>query len=245
MSGNWQQIEIGGKLADIFEPSQPSAPPRAVLHLHGHGLTTLKDNPVYSRELDRHGLRAICPHGQRSWWGQRICREFDPAISPDHYLREQVLPWVAENWGIDPPAIGLMGISMGGQGVLRMAYRTPREFPVVAAISPAIDFHEWHGRGLPIDEMYPTRESARQETATLEIHPLNWPRNQLLVCDPTDVEWFDGVERLVSKLSSTGIPFDDDLETSHGGHSWDYFDHVAPKVLAFIAERLDLEDRRV
>jgi len=245
MSSGWQQTEIAGKTVDVFVPAQPHPRNHVLLHLHGHGLTTLKDNPVYTRELERHGLRAICPHGQRSWWGERICREFDPEISPVQFLREHVLPWIAAEWDARPPAIGLTGISMGGQGVLKLAYHHPREFPVVAAISPAVDFHQWHGLGLPIDEMYPTRESARQDTATLQLHPLNWPRHQLIVCDPTDAEWIDGVERLVSKLSSTGIPFEYDLETSHGGHSWDYFNHMAARVLAFVAERLEQESNRV
>lgn len=239
--GTWSQVEIAGKLADVYEPVQPHDPGRVVLHLHGHGLTTLKDNPVYSGELERHGLRAICPHGQRSWWGTRICQEFDAELTPHRFLREKVLPYIDERWGVRPPAIALTGISMGGQGALRLAYRHPRDFPVVAAISPAVDFHIWHGRGLPLDEMYPTKESARQETATLELHPLNWPRHQLIVCDPADPEWFDGVERLCSKLSSTGIPFESDLQTSRGGHSWDYFNEMAAPVLQFVADRLERE----
>lgn len=243
-SGTWDQVEIAGKLADVFEPSRPRAGQRVVLHLHGHGLTTLKDNPIFSQELERHGLPAICPHGQRSWWGQRVCREFDPRLSPEQFLLTEVLPYIADRWNAQPPGIALMGISMGGQGALRLAYRHPRQFPIVAAISPAVDFHRWVGQGLPLDEMYPTAESARQDTATLEIHPLNWPRHQLLVCDPADEEWFEGVERLISKLSSTGIPFESDLETSRGGHSWDYFNALAPRVIAFLADKLEQESLR-
>ena len=89
---------------------------------------------------------------------------------------------------------------MGGQGALQLAYRYPREFPVVAAISPAIDFHHWYGQGLPLDEMFASREAARQATATLQIHPLGWPRHQLLVCDPEDVDWYEGVDRLVAEI---------------------------------------------
>lgn len=244
MSG-WSTHEIAGKTIDVYEPPSPGAHHRVVLHLHGHGLTTLKDNPTWSAELDRHGLRAICPHGQRSWWLDRVCREFDPALTPMRFLREHVVPWIGQSWGTAPPAIGLTGISMGGQGILQLAYRSPRDFPVVAAIAPAVDFHQWHGRGLPIDEMFATREAARQETAILQIHPLNWPRNQLIVCDPADEEWHDGADRLVMKLSSMGIPVERDLTTSAGGHTWDYFNAMAAPVVRFVAERLDLESRRI
>lgn len=241
----WKQIEIAGKPADVFEPATTSEPRSVVLFLHGHGLITLKDNPVYTRELERHGLIAVCPHGKRSWWGEQVCAEFDEQIAPAAYLRERVLPFVEETWGVRPPAIAVFGVSMGGQGALKFAYRHPQLFPIVAALAPAVDFHNWHGRGLPLDEMYPTRESARQDTATLRVQPLNWPRHQFLACDSADTEWFDGVERLVSKLSSTGIPFESDLITSHGGHSWEYFNHMAPAVMAFFVTSLEQERRRL
>lgn len=234
----WETVEIAGKQADVFEPQRLAAGEGVVLHLHGHGLATLKDNAPFTAQFEKHGLRVVSPHGGRSWWLDRICTEFDPHVTPQRHLLEAVVPWIAERWGVAPPRIGLTGNSMGGQGALQLAYRRPREFPVVAAISPAVDFHVWHGRGLPLDEMFETREAARQETATLQVNPLNWPRHQLLVCDPDDEDWFEGVERLASKLGSTGIPFEHDFHTRHGGHSWDYFEHMAERVVGFVAERL-------
>ncbi|MFN0051830.1 MAG: alpha/beta hydrolase-fold protein [Planctomycetales bacterium] len=236
MSG-WRQELIDGKQCDIYEPQRRGEPVGVVLFLHGHGRITLRDNPVYSAELERCGLLAVCPHGQRSWWEDLVCREFDPQVTPVNYLRQSVVPWIAREWGVAPPAIGLVGVSMGGQGALRLSYRYPTEFPIVVALSPAIDFYHWHGRGLPLDELYESAETARQASATLHVNPLNWPRHQLLLCDPTDREWCEGVERLVSKLSSTGIPFEADLQTRHGGHSWDYFNHMAPRVVQFVRDK--------
>lgn len=243
--GTWRRLEIGGKPADLFEPSRPSAHGFTVLFLHGHGEITLRENVAYSTELDRHGLRCLCPAGRRSWWGDRVCREFDPELTPHRYLQERVLGWLEANGGAAPPGIALLGVSMGGQGVLKLAYREPQKFPVVAALAPAIDFHLWHGRGYPLDEMYDSAEQARQDTATVLIHPLNWPRHQWLGCDPGDAEWFEGVERLASKLSSTGIPFESDFETRAGGHSWDYFNRQAPTVIEFLARGLEKERLRV
>src|SRR3990172_5050778 len=238
MAGAGGLVGIYGKQIDIYETRQADDHGRVVMYLHGHGLRTLKDNAVFSAELERHGLRCVCPHGQRSWWLDVVCPEFDAEISPLRYLHERVVPFVAERWGTRPPGIGLLGISMGGQGVLQLAYRRPREFPVVAAISPAVDFHNWHGRGLPLDAMFPSREAARQATATLQLHPLNWPRHQLLVCDPADEEWHEGAERLAMKLSSMGIPFESELTTSAGGHCWEYFERMARPVLDFVAAKL-------
>jgi len=209
--GLWQQTDIGGKTADVYIPSRRSPENSALLFLHGQGRITLKENAVYTSHLERLGLACVCPHGQRSWWGDRVCREFDANVTPTKYLRESVLPWMQSNCPSSPPAIALLGVGMGGQGALRLAYRFPDQFPTVAAVAPAIDFQIWHGRGLPLDEMYPTAEAARQDTATLLLHPLHWPRHQLLMSDPTDAEWFDSAQRLASKLYSTGIPFECDF----------------------------------
>lgn len=243
--GTWRQLEISGKSADVFEPSRPSPHGFTVLFLHGHGEITLRDNPWYSAEFDRYGLRCVCPGGRRSWWGDRVCREFDQVVTPQRFLKENVVSWLETNGGVKPPQIALLGVSMGGQGALKLAYLDPARFPVVAAIAPAIDFYVWHGRGYPLDEIYESAEAARQDTATVLIHPLNWPRHQLLVCDPGDAEWFEGAERLASKLSLTGIPFERDFETRSGGHTWDYFNHQAPAVVRFLAERLEKERIRL
>lgn len=244
MHGTWTTTSIAGKDADIFAPDSPKSD-RAVIHLHGHGLATLKDNEAFSRELNEHGLRVVCPHGQRSWWLPEICEEFDSKITPFDYVRENVVSWISENWGIVPPNIALTGISMGGQGVIQLGYRCGRDFPIIAAISPAVDFQDWWGRGLPLDDIFESQEAARQQTAILHLQPLNWPRHQLIVCDPGDADWIHSSERLASKLYSSGIPFESDFETSNGGHSWDYFNVMAPRVVKFVSAALDSESMRI
>jgi pimeloyl-ACP methyl ester carboxylesterase len=244
MAGTWSIIDIAGKPADIYEPPTPSVEPKAILFLHGHGQERLANNAVFTEEFARHGLRVVCPAGKRSWWLDRVCTEFDPVITPMDYLRNSIVPFLETHWHIRPPGIGLLGVSMGGQGVLQLAYREARRFPVVAAISPAIDFHRVCGQGLPLDQMFSSAEEARQETATLKIHPLNWPKHQLMVCDPKDEHWFESSERLSLKLHSSGIPFESDLQTSAGGHSWQYFNRMAAKVVKFLAEGLEQESRR-
>jgi S-formylglutathione hydrolase FrmB len=234
----WQTVEIAGRSADVFEPAERSEEAVALLYLHGHSERTIRDNPVFTDALERHSLPTVCPQGRRSWWLDIVCEEFDASVTPMDYLRTSVIPWIGERWNVAPSCIGLSGNSMGGQGALQLAYRFAREFPVVAALSPAVDFHNWYGRGLPLDDMFSSAEQARQETATLNLHPLNWPKHQFFVCDPTDADWFEGCERLASKLASMGIPFERDLETIAGGHSWEYFDAQAPAVIGFVAEKL-------
>ena len=96
-----------------------------------------------------------------------------------------------------------------------------------------------------LSAMYRDAEEARQDTATLHIHPLNWPRHQFFCCDPADERWHDSADRLHMKLFSLGIPHEYELETTAGGHSWEYFEHMAPRIFEFLAQGLESERLRV
>src|SRR5262249_16956418 len=195
---------------------------------------------------ERHALRVVCPRTARSWWSDKICEEFDPRITAERYVRETVVSWIGERWNARPPQIALLGTSMGGQGGLRISFKHPQSFPVVAAISPAIDYHLRMDEGdetLPL--MYADREAARQDTATLHVHPLNWPRNIWFCCDPIDLRWHESADRLRMKLAALGIPHECDLETSGGGHGFEYYNRMAERALGFVASRLEAERLRV
>jgi S-formylglutathione hydrolase FrmB len=245
--GTWTEERVAGHLCDVLEPSRPSPHGDVVLYLHGVHLARLPRNEVYTRLFDEAGLRVVAPFTQRSWWTNKICAEFDPNISAEQFVLRQVLPFIAERWNAQPPRIALFGTSMGGQGALRLGFKHPGKFPIVAALAPAIDYHERfrdpEEETLPL--MYADAEAARQDTATLHVHPLNWPRNMWFASDPTDHRWHDSAERLSMKLSALGIPFESDLETSAGGHGWTYYNYMAPRAIAFITERLERERLRV
>lgn len=233
----WSVETIAGQTADVFTPTLGIGE-KAVIYLHAYGQERLSENPDITCLFDEHQLAAVCPRGGTCWWLDQVDPSFDPELTPMEYVRTRVVEWIGRQWGIVPPRIGLFGISMGGQGVLNLAYRHARTFPVVAAIAPAVDFHSIHGRGYSIDEIFPDAETARQQTATLHLHPLNWPRFQFFACDPRDTTWFEGCERLASKLSSSGVPFESDLETSHGGHNWTYFTAMAERAVSHLARGL-------
>ena len=93
--------------------------------------------------------------------------------------------------------------------------------------------------------MYGDRESARQDTALLHVHPLNWPRHQYFCCDPADERWFESADRLRIKLGSLGVMFERDLETTGGGHGFDYYNRMAEKAVGFLHNGLERERLRV
>lgn len=244
-AGTWRQIEVGGHTADVYEPPKPNEFGHTVLFLHGVHVGRLIDNGPFCREFDRHGLRVIAPISGASWWSSKICPAFDKEISAERYLLDRVMPYLADDWKVKPPRVALLGTSMGGQGALRLSYKYPERFPIVAAIAPAIDYQNVYYEYDTIPTMYPDPEAVRQDTATLHIHPLNWPRNMWFACDPADERWFDSSDRLKMKLYSLGIMHECDLETTAGGHGWSYYNVMAPKAIDFIAARLEQERLRL
>jgi S-formylglutathione hydrolase FrmB len=244
--GEWTTIDLDGHPCRIYEPQVPSQHGYTVLYLHGRYQGTPADRPKMMEHFARNGLRIIAPLSRRSWWADRLCEDFDPNITAEKYLLHKVLPYMAERWQCNPPQLALMGASMGGQGALRLAYKYPNLFPVVASFFPAIDFQIRIEEGDRIlSQMYRDAEDARQDTATLHIHPLNWPRHQWFCCDPADVRWHDSIDRLRMKLYSLGVPYDCDLETSAGGHTWEYVEHMTETAIDFLMESLEQERLRV
>src|SRR5581483_1042225 len=110
----------------------------------------------------------------------------------------------------------------------------PRIFPVVAGISSALDYHERHGQGSPLDELYDSKEQCRQDTALMHIHPHDYPPHIFFCIDPEDVAWYRGNDRLQEKLSALGVTHRADLTTRAGGHTWEYFNHMAGPAIDFV-----------
>ncbi len=244
-SGTWSEVAVAGHPCDVYEPARPHEHGFVVLYLHGVHLTRLRDKAGFIEQFDKHGLRVVVPITGRSWWTDKICPEFDPRITAERHVLDNVLPFIEQRWGMRPPRIGLLGTSMGGQGALRFSYKHPNTFPVVAAISPAIDYQIKFFDDDLIPQMYPEPEAVRQDTATLHIHPLNWPRHQFFCCCPQDTRWWESADRLRMKLYSLGVPHVCDLETPGGGHGFPYYEKMAAPAIDFLVQRLDQERRRI
>jgi pimeloyl-ACP methyl ester carboxylesterase len=243
MNDGWQTIDLSGKPADVFAP--PDGPPRfALLFLHGYDLATLAGNAVFTKLLAEHRLACVCPHGGRCWWTGRVWPEFDPRVSAERYLLDIALPYLQSQWGFGERAIGLLGYCMGGQGALTLAFKHPLVFPAVAAISSAIEYHELYWSGTAIDELYASKEQARQDTAPMHVHPSVYPPHIFFSCDPGD-PWSRGNDRLHEKLAALGVPHECDISTRAGGHSWQYVERSGERTIRFIVAGLEKESRRL
>jgi len=246
MTGTWTEENVGGHPCHIYDPPERNKHGYVVIYLHGVHQGRLHDKPAFLEAFDRHGLPVVCPVTQRSWWADKICPEFDENITAEQHVLDNVLPFIAQRYDARPPQIALLGTSMGGQGALRLGFKHCETFPIVAAISPAIDFHtRWDEGDEVLSTMFRDKEDARQETAILYAGPFNRIRHLFFCCDPEDERWYDSADRLSMKLGSMGVPFEADLETTAGGHGFEYYETMAPKAIDFIANALDRERLRI
>jgi len=248
--GCWSTIDVAGRACDLYEPIGVRRH-GAILYLHD----AAEPLPLpFSHDLRAavaaSGLLLLAPRTGPSWWLDRVMPRFDRMVTPERFVLEQVRSALERRFDIRPPAIALLGSGMGGQGALRISYRHPAAFPVAAAIAPAIDFHQAM-REIdlrddaasiePLWESYGDVERARQDTAILHVHPLNWPRHQWFASDPSDRDWHDGAVRLDSKLRALGIPHTA-LLSSCGP---DVGTSVAAAAISFVVAALEQESRRL
>src|SRR4051794_3013022 len=162
MRGSWTTVDVAGKKVDLYDPPGPSRPRLGILYLHSGGLETLVGKTAFTRLFDELHLVCACPHGERCWWTDSVCLQFDSQLTAEQHLLRNVLPFMKQHWQLGPRAVGLLGISMGGQGALRLAFKHPQLFPVVAGIASSLDCYEWFGKDDALSEMYDSKEQCRQ-----------------------------------------------------------------------------------
>ncbi|TWT46627.1 alpha/beta hydrolase family protein [Botrimarina hoheduenensis] len=180
------------------------------------------DAAAWAAELVPRGVAVIVPWSGASWWTDGPV--FGPEHKPGHVSGTLIaaVAWIRAELGLAPPQIALVGSGMGGHAALRWAYLRPQVFAAAAALRPWIDWHTLLDRTRADDPqfaalhtLYNDPEQARQDSATLHIHPLNWPRRQRFDCPPGDPR-HEGADRLRMKLMSLGVPHQCELEQRDG-----------------------------
>ncbi|HWB14164.1 MAG TPA: alpha/beta hydrolase-fold protein [Pirellulales bacterium] len=241
-----KEITIAGHRAHVFEPTRRNPHGWAIVFLHDIDGGGLHGRQAYLEQFQGHGLPCIAPISGRSWWTQRIWPAFDDSLSAEQFVMEPILDYAVEQWESRPPQVALVGIGMGGQGALRLSFKFPNRLPIAAAVAPALDYQlaYYDEEETALAAMYAEPEAARQDTAILHVHPLNWPRNIWFAADPTDERWYGSAERLKMKLAALGIPHEADLETASLAANA-YADLMAATAVNFVVQRLDRERLRV
>jgi S-formylglutathione hydrolase len=238
----WETVDIAGRPADVYTPD---GRPRFVLvYLADLDGITPRDNPVWTNLFAENRLACVCPAGVETWWLDRVWPPFDPDKSAESYLLDTVIPAALSRFDLRPNAVAVAGVGAGGQGALRLGFRHPDRMRVVAGLGSSLDFQEAFGHGTTLDEMFASREQCRQATAVLQVQAHNWPPHIWFACDP-DSPWLRGNDRLHEKLAAIGVPHVTDFTTPACGHSWAYYDRLAPVLVRFVVGGLETEARRL
>jgi S-formylglutathione hydrolase len=236
MRGQWETVDVHGKSLDFYVPAG-AAPQFAVLFLHDLGQIIPRADDAWTTQAENLRLALGCPQGGQYWWVDRRCPEFDERLTPERFLIENVVPAFRQRWPVASGALGVVGIGMGGQGAVRLAFKHPKVFPVVAGVNPLLDFYEAYGSGTPLDEMYESREQCRQDTALLHIHPSHFPPHVYFGCEAESAA-YQGCDRLHEKLVALGVSheFDSALPST---------DAAIERALKFVRSGLEQESRRL
>ncbi len=236
----WASTTIEARSADVFTPADRAR--FVLIFLADIDGVTLRESAVWTALLNEHRLACVCPDGGESWWSSRVCSSFDARKSAEAYFLEEVVPWATKHFGTTN--IALAGVGVGGQGALRFGFKYPDRFRVASSLGGSVDHYELYGRGTALDVMYPSREHCRQDGVVLHVHPSNWPPHVWFACDP-DSPWLRGNDRLHEKLMGIGVPHTFDLTTRVCGHSWSYYDGLAPTVVRLTVAGLERQSRRL
>src|SRR5262245_29365695 len=105
MNGSWSRLDIAGKPADLYALEGGLRPRFVLLFLHPYGLETLAGDDAYTSLFDELRVACLCPHAGRCWWADRACSEFDPALTPERHLLDNILPFLRDRLGIAPPGV--------------------------------------------------------------------------------------------------------------------------------------------
>ena len=194
----WRQVDIGGKIADLLDLSQGS-PQFAVIYLHSYNKESLAENDVFTRLLRELKLGCVCPRGERCWWaGVELVRSLTQRSRPSDMSSSRSCHSLRSDGNLSP-AVGLIGVDIGGRGRPNGVQDTRRA--LLGRRDRAVDqYHELYWSGTPIDEMYSSKERCRQDTAPMHVHPSNFPPHIFFASDPTD-PWHRGSERLHENFS--------------------------------------------
>lgn len=244
----WTSCQVAGHTLEAFVPKPEEGRPRgALVHLRDLDDTPPSQQPAWKQAIEASPLPVVSVAGGTSWWIDCVVKGFDEEVSPEAYLLGPLKTWLQDEFGVAAGAMAVLGQGSGGQGALRLAYRHPNLFPVAAAVLPTIDFHRTMETGEPgsqtLWEIYGDVEVARQQTAILHVHPLNWPRHQAFWAHAGDLLASDGADRLHSKLIALGIFHEAELAGLVDATSW--LPTAAAAAVRFAVERLEKDARRI
>lgn len=222
------------------QPIRPSYPVLYLLHGMSDDHTIWMRRTSIERYADKYGLAVVMPAVGRSFYtNMAIGYRYEDYVS-------QELPEVVQ--GLFPLSnkreeTFVAGLSMGGYGAFRLAFRYPEQYAAAASLSGALDMpydniedatDEWliERRNIfgDLEKMaggpHDLRYLAEQLVAS------GAPRPRLYQCCGTEDFLYEQNRRFLQFARS--LDLDLTYEEGPGAHDWDYWDMMIQRVLAWL-----------
>lgn len=182
----------------------------------------------------------VCPEGADSWYTDNPLKK---AHRFETYILDELIPDAEArlNAGGSRGRRAIAGLSMGGYGAFKFAFRRPEMFCFAGSMSGAFDIRsflaneggKWNELKPSIDEAFGGREDSdldREDVYKLAAGAANLPRFYL-DCGRED-DFLSLNRRFSETLSSAGIAHE--FKERDGGHDWDYWDGRIRTVLKLV-----------
>lgn len=199
------------------------------------------DQRLLQRLAEEHRLVIVTPDGEPHGW--YLDATTDPTSQIESYIMDELLADVERRLPVSCTR-GIMGLSMGGNGAIKIALRHPGQFQAAASMSGVVDFTGARIRKAPVKLLGPYEEDVATWEANSAHHlarryPERAAELPLFIACGEDDRWFETNVAFSTELHRLGIPHV--FEGRPGGHSWDYWLEQLPRQLAWMAAQLARE----
>lgn len=237
----WSRVTIADIEADWFVPERHRTGRTILLLPHYLGFSATWETD-WVELLNRAECACFVPRTQACWWVDRVQDGFLPNLSPEAWLLDETVLWLRRSIG--GTSFGILGVGTGGHAALRLAFRHATIFSTAASIAGLLDMQDWYGRGLGLEEIYPSKEACRHDSAILRLDPARFPEAIRFSVDMSDPSW-RGNDRLSEKLTANGLPHEA-VFTTLGLNEIEAYTRVeAGASLAFVTAALDRIGKRL
>ncbi len=209
-----------------------------LLHGYGDDYTGYAKGMPLDSLADRHQVIFVCPDGLTSWyWDSPV----DTTMQMESYIIHDLIPTIDSRLRTvaDRTGRSIAGLSMGGHGAMWLAMRHKDLFAATASMSGGLDisrpeFKEYWEMWRWLGPQEENRQLWRRHTALSLVPTLNPDElDMMVVCGDEDF-FFKVNQRFHYALENRGIAHR--YEISPGGHTWDYWSRMLPRILDFFAE---------
>lgn len=212
--------------------------------------TALTNLTEYAKDYE---FIIVCPDGKNSWYSD------NPNLENhffESYIFDEIIPDVESRFRVesrrDSRAVG--GLSMGGYGAFKFAFRKPELFCCAASMSGAFDIpnflaneeNKWFELHPYIAEAFAdlSKEAVEHEDVFYLAETFPAKKNEYLpefYFDCGQQDSFISINRDFSKLlTKRNIPHK--FQEIPGGHDWDYWDKRIKIILKIISDNFKLQD---